>query len=575
MRTTAIQLGKALNDPITGLTALRRVGITFEKDQEELIKTMVKTGDIAGAQGKILEELESQFGGSARAAAEGIGIWKRVGNAFGDLKERIGGGLVALEGLGKFLLKVLTPAEDVNDITKKLIKSMTEHKKITDKLKDSTIKLTKAERDNLKVKTNILALDIIEQLNKENEEYENQVKLVKEANEENKKYQFAIVGLADRLNEAEKAGQDFVLVERETAEAMNLAGKAMGDFVEIPIDDALRKYNEAQITAGKATEKFDMAQSDLNDKINFFARALIEGNLAQENLIGLNEELKAQVLERIPLLEEEIELKKIADEKAAEQEERERIAKEEQEERDAVLDQLKKDRLAELKKLRIEALNLQIVNEKNFTKFSADELKKRIDAEKKAAAEQKKLDTELAAFRTKVASSFINGAVSGIEDFESSSKDVFKSIARSFLNMLVFELVKWAIAQAAMLNFVGAAGATVAAGALKAAAGDIANFEKGTDSAPGGMALVGEKGPEIVNVPKGSQVIPNHMIDANRFRAMPRFQEGVGMGDVITEGSRTLIVESMIVNAEDGTDFGEKLFAFQESIGTDITQMDA
>lgn len=34
-------------------------------------------------------------------------------------------------------------------------------------------------------------------------------------------------------------------------------------------------------------------------------------------------------------------------------------------------------------------------------------------------------------------------------------------------------------------------------------------FANGTNDAPGGMALVGERGPEIVNLPKGSQVIPN------------------------------------------------------------------
>ena len=37
-------------------------------------------------------------------------------------------------------------------------------------------------------------------------------------------------------------------------------------------------------------------------------------------------------------------------------------------------------------------------------------------------------------------------------------------------------------------------------------------FADGTDSAPGGMALVGEKGPEIMHVPKGAQIIPNHKI---------------------------------------------------------------
>jgi len=38
-------------------------------------------------------------------------------------------------------------------------------------------------------------------------------------------------------------------------------------------------------------------------------------------------------------------------------------------------------------------------------------------------------------------------------------------------------------------------------------------FAEGTGSAPGGTALVGEKGPEIVHLPRGSQVIPNHKIN--------------------------------------------------------------
>ncbi|MDQ0558305.1 tape measure domain-containing protein [Rhizobium mesoamericanum] len=37
----------------------------------------------------------------------------------------------------------------------------------------------------------------------------------------------------------------------------------------------------------------------------------------------------------------------------------------------------------------------------------------------------------------------------------------------------------------------------------------IPGFASGTDFAPGGIAMVGEKGPELVNLPRGSQVIPN------------------------------------------------------------------
>jgi hypothetical protein len=34
-------------------------------------------------------------------------------------------------------------------------------------------------------------------------------------------------------------------------------------------------------------------------------------------------------------------------------------------------------------------------------------------------------------------------------------------------------------------------------------------FANGTDSAPGGVALVGERSPELANLPRGSQVVPN------------------------------------------------------------------
>jgi phage-related tail protein len=40
----------------------------------------------------------------------------------------------------------------------------------------------------------------------------------------------------------------------------------------------------------------------------------------------------------------------------------------------------------------------------------------------------------------------------------------------------------------------------------------LPGFANGTSFAPGGPAWVGERGPEIVNLPRGSQVTPNHMI---------------------------------------------------------------
>lgn len=68
-KAAALQLGKALNDPIKGISALGRVGIQFSDDQKEVIKSLVETGKVADAQKIILEELDSQFAGSAEAQA--------------------------------------------------------------------------------------------------------------------------------------------------------------------------------------------------------------------------------------------------------------------------------------------------------------------------------------------------------------------------------------------------------------------------------------------------------------------------------------------------------------------------
>ncbi len=53
----AIQLGKALNNPIEGISALSRVGVAFTDEQKEQIKVLQESGDIMGAQGIILKEL--------------------------------------------------------------------------------------------------------------------------------------------------------------------------------------------------------------------------------------------------------------------------------------------------------------------------------------------------------------------------------------------------------------------------------------------------------------------------------------------------------------------------------------
>ena len=85
---SAIRLGKALNDPITGLTALRKVGVGFTEEQEAQIKALQNSGDIMSAQKVILAELQAQFGGSGAAYAKTFsGQLELMGHELGTIGE--------------------------------------------------------------------------------------------------------------------------------------------------------------------------------------------------------------------------------------------------------------------------------------------------------------------------------------------------------------------------------------------------------------------------------------------------------------------------------------------------------
>lgn len=70
---TAKQLGKALEDPSVGMTALRRVGVTFTTAQVDVIKSLQQTGDLLDAQKLILDQVESKVGGAAAAYGNTLG----------------------------------------------------------------------------------------------------------------------------------------------------------------------------------------------------------------------------------------------------------------------------------------------------------------------------------------------------------------------------------------------------------------------------------------------------------------------------------------------------------------------
>ena len=95
LQSSVMMLGKALNDPLSGITALKRAGVQLTDQQEAMIKKMIEAGDTMGAQKIILQELETQVGGSAKAYGETLaGKLEIFNNTLGDVKETIGNALI-------------------------------------------------------------------------------------------------------------------------------------------------------------------------------------------------------------------------------------------------------------------------------------------------------------------------------------------------------------------------------------------------------------------------------------------------------------------------------------------------
>jgi hypothetical protein len=89
LNEVAIMVGKALQDPEKGITAMRRVGVNFNEAQTEAIQKMVEAGHVMEAQQAIFKELASEFGGSAEAAFNSDPL-SRYNKTMEELKEVVG-----------------------------------------------------------------------------------------------------------------------------------------------------------------------------------------------------------------------------------------------------------------------------------------------------------------------------------------------------------------------------------------------------------------------------------------------------------------------------------------------------
>jgi hypothetical protein len=106
-RSAAVQLGKALENPIKGVTALAKAGTTFTDQQREQIRVLVESGKKLEAQNLILDEVESQYGGAAEAGA----LWSvKLQLAFGQVQDALGASLTpAFQRFAAFFIEEIVP----------------------------------------------------------------------------------------------------------------------------------------------------------------------------------------------------------------------------------------------------------------------------------------------------------------------------------------------------------------------------------------------------------------------------------------------------------------------------------
>ena len=105
--TNAVQLGKALQDPVKGITALGRAGVTFTEQEKEKIKTLVESGNLLDAQNLVLQAIETQVGGTAEAGASSF---EKMKLSLMQIADAIGMAVLPLiNQLSDFIANTLVP----------------------------------------------------------------------------------------------------------------------------------------------------------------------------------------------------------------------------------------------------------------------------------------------------------------------------------------------------------------------------------------------------------------------------------------------------------------------------------
>jgi len=113
MESAVETLGKALDVPSQGLTALTRQGFRFTEQQKEMIKELERSGRIVDAQRVILDQVQQTYSGASTAINPAVQAQIKMNNAIENFKIALGKGMAdAVTKYRNAMAGVVTSATD-------------------------------------------------------------------------------------------------------------------------------------------------------------------------------------------------------------------------------------------------------------------------------------------------------------------------------------------------------------------------------------------------------------------------------------------------------------------------------
>lgn len=496
----AIQLGKALNDPIGGVTALRRVGVMLTDQQEAQIKTMVKAGDVAAAQRVILAELSTEFGGLARASADPL---KQFQNQLSNVQEDLGTALLpALDSAAKAIGKIIEEGNKTGELQSAFM-VIGDAADLAAKAIGGVVSIL-AKLNAMEVRSGGTGFGSVESATS----LKNALQEVKKAEEGIARHREKTKGFA-RTSLAPEEMRERLSSARSEVE--RIAGTVVAPSMFANLDKNIRaleirieKLQKPATAPGAGPNKvtggsFSALTEEQQKAIDEQAKL---DSLANENALKREVEYQAkQEKFREGMLEK---VRQAHEMEAKEAREASRILAEAR---------AGDDEMAVLAIKQQAELDAYAGNEQAITDLKAAHQIQRDTLSAEMAAKEKQREEDLTAAKIAAGARFANAMVGlmrmmGEENREAARAAAFVAQLSAIASTAAG--VMKAYEQGGVLGFfTGAAIAAEGVVQIASIESAMSKFASGTLSAPGGMALVGERGPEMVELPRGARVYNN------------------------------------------------------------------